>query len=113
MAFDPTKPVQTRDGRPARIICTDRNTEINVPIIALVTDNSGREGIQCYDSEGHLYGSRESVTDLINVPTVRTGWINIYPDGFTSLLHATEAVAKSFAEQSIRKPVTVKVEWTE
>lgn len=33
-AFDPTKPVQTRDGRKARIICTDAKGVL--PIIALV-----------------------------------------------------------------------------
>ncbi len=25
--FNPDKPVETRDGRPARIICTDRQVE--------------------------------------------------------------------------------------
>ena len=72
--FDPTKPVQTRGGYPARIICTDRKNDW--PIIALVTDQNGREAMYSYNSDGTT-GSFK--LDLIN--KTQTGWINIYPDG--------------------------------
>jgi len=38
--FDPSKPVQTRDGLPARIICTDAKCDF--PIIGLITIMNGK-----------------------------------------------------------------------
>lgn len=61
--FDPTKPVQTRDGRKVRIICVDKvNTEY--PIVALIKyDNY--EQVICYDRNGD---SGEQQLQLINIP---------------------------------------------
>ena len=39
--FDPTKPVQTRDGREARIICTDVERKGDWPIVALIKTSDG------------------------------------------------------------------------
>jgi len=41
MSFDPTKPVQTRDGRKARILYTDIKS--GYPIVALTTEPGGVE----------------------------------------------------------------------
>jgi hypothetical protein len=66
MTFDPTKPVQTRDGRKARIICTDACCED--PIIALV-DSNGHEYVFWYSLTGkHSRDDIESDNDLINIP---------------------------------------------
>ena len=73
--FDPTKPVQTRDGRKARIICTDRN-DTEFPIVALVNDGVYEE-IKSYSSEGaYLHTMDESASDLINIP--ETKYLNVY-----------------------------------
>ena len=76
MAFDPTKPVQTRDGRPARIVCTDATGVL--PIVALV-DDGGAEIVIRY----HPTGRRQDVRaqrddDLINIPERHVRWFNIY-----------------------------------
>lgn len=63
--FDPTKPVQTRDGRKARIICTDRKSP-SFPIIALIEAGSGREQFDSFSSEGKL-GTGQCDMDLINI----------------------------------------------
>lgn len=67
MSFDPTKPVQTRDGRKARIICTDHN-HIQ-PVIALV-ETGGVESIERHGLDGSFnYAHGEPSThDLINIP---------------------------------------------
>ncbi|NIA67799.1 hypothetical protein HBA54_04275 [Pelagibius litoralis] len=70
MTFDPTKPVQTRDGRKARIICTDRRTTV-YSILALITENDGYEYIESYTKAGHRYGDEDCDScsvDLINIP---------------------------------------------
>jgi len=78
--FDPTKPVKTRDGRKARIICTDRNDK-DYPIVALV-DDSDYEEIKSYSSEGaYLHTMDESASDLINM--LNTKYLNVY-------LHSTD-----------------------
>lgn len=81
--FDPTKPVQTRDGRPVRIICSDYvNSMGDKQIIYLIRHHGdcGGEYDCAYfaDSNGRSHiGSPHQ--DLINVPVKHTGWMNIYP----------------------------------
>jgi hypothetical protein len=63
--FDPNKPVQTRDGRKARIICTDAKANEN--IIALLQNSHGEEYVQHYLSGGTVFCTAESGNDLINI----------------------------------------------
>ncbi len=73
MTFDPTKPVQTRDGRKARIICVDAAGKR--PIAALITCiDTGEEDPEVFFSDGRYCGhdDGESRIDLINVPEEET-----------------------------------------
>lgn len=75
--FDPTKPVQTRDGRKARIICTDRKHEA-YPIAALVFDEDcGEEDVEFFAADGREYVGDDNDIDLVNVPEKVEGWVNI------------------------------------
>jgi hypothetical protein len=67
MSIDFTKPVQTRDGRKARILCTDRTGGL-YPVVGLVSD--GRiETTTCWMRDGtHVAGEHGLPMDLINVP---------------------------------------------
>lgn len=79
MKFDPTKPVQTRNGRKARIICTDLKSLFNeYPIIAAVELGDGTESPFEYTIEGSIYKGNSSSLDLINAPIEHEGWVNIY-----------------------------------
>ena len=65
--FDLTQPVRTRDGRPARIICTD--VQGDYPILALVTLAAGTEFPQTYLAGGHVAPApHRHCHDLINIP---------------------------------------------
>lgn len=80
--FDTTKPVRTRDGRKARILCTDSNNN-DYPIVALVTESNGEEESDEYTAQGHYYSTAglniaASPADLINVPTHKTMFLNVY-----------------------------------
>jgi hypothetical protein len=70
--LDITQPVQTRDGRKARIICHDANSD--EAIIALVADEGGIEHALSYYLDGRWVLRRESGADLINVPQKHTVW---------------------------------------
>lgn len=82
--FDPTKPVQTRDGRKARIICTDgeSGTEDKYRIWALVTchyKDYTREYAYPYDSNGRLdIEAGNHPLDLVNVTVKTSTWQNLY-----------------------------------
>lgn len=71
MAFDPTKPVQTRNGREARIICTDFKRK--EPIVALIeVYQDGGEIMDSYCIDGtHPYKSDD--WDLINIKGGKNG----------------------------------------
>lgn len=62
--FDPTKPVQARDGRPARIICMDANLFGGQNIVAIVNDCE----LYSYHTDGTWLtpGSKHPL-DIINV----------------------------------------------
>lgn len=73
--FDPTKPVRTRDGRKARIICTNRvGTVYDRPIIALL-DFDTHEEVRTFTGTGRFRATHTSNDDLVNIPT--TQWVNL------------------------------------
>lgn len=68
MTFDPTKPVQTRDGRKARIIYYDYKGIRGESMVALIDKGNGKESVGAYYENGSLVMSVESGLDLINIP---------------------------------------------
>ena len=80
------KPVCTRDGHKARIICFDYAGETgDYPIVALVSYNKGNnchERILKYTSDGlfNKYRDYEHDDDLMMLPERKEGWVNIYRD---------------------------------
>ena len=66
--IDWSKPVQTRDGCKARVICTDRKGVY--PIVALVEERGSEESLYTYRVDGRWLAdaTRPESFDLINVP---------------------------------------------
>ncbi len=64
-SFDPTKPVQTRNGCKVRILCTDKKNTA-YPIVALVTMYD-KEAIETYSADGRCYSDGPHELDLINI----------------------------------------------
>lgn len=68
-AFDPTKPVRTRDGRPARIVCSDVKSERGYTVVAVITDDDGYEITDTYQANGYAFShGQQRDHDLVNVP---------------------------------------------
>jgi len=77
--FDLNKPVQTRDGRPARIILTDLKSDY--PILAIV-DHEDSQTPETYTKEGRWVSDHEeNEQDLVNVPERTERFVNIYGSG--------------------------------
>ena len=76
---DLTKPVQTRDGRKARVICTNAaHTNPGFHVVALVTNEHGNEQVFPFAADGS-FGDRPYPLDLVNVPEVK--FFNLMWDG--------------------------------
>jgi len=76
MTFDPTKPVQTRDGNKARIICSDRLAGQSV--VALI-EHCGSEIIAWFYANGRSNSDNiDRPGDLVNVPEKHVRWVNFY-----------------------------------
>lgn len=70
--LDLTKPVQTRAGRPARILATDRQAGIYT-VVALRKDRDDYEICSVYTPEGRFsLGQEDHPYDLVNVPETIT-----------------------------------------
>ena len=81
---NPNREVVTRDGRKARIVCTDRAGLNTKPIVALITLPNGDEIVKCFWEDGiETMGVEENIYDLFFIPEKHEGWIiiNKWPDG--------------------------------
>lgn len=86
--LDLTKPVQTRDGRKVRLLCTDGPG--NHPVVGFI-DGSLYAHSWTYD--GYQYSRADnSDADLINTPaTPRTfeRWFNVYKENGSIVMHGS------------------------
>lgn len=103
------KPVCTRDGRKARIICFDAKGK--QPIIALFEREKADEVIiQTYNDDGSYYGlGKEDNRDLMMLPEKKEGWVNLYK----SSAHSTKEEAMKYRNKCNDYIDTIKIEWEE
>ena len=109
---NPSKKVVTRDGRNARICCTDRKSE-EQPIVALIaslTEDSEYVGTYRKDGIWSTCGCTSEL-DLFFSPEKHEGWINIYPDSSIGGIYTSEEEARNAASPSCIS--TIKIEWEE
>lgn len=71
------KPVITRDGRPARIVCFDRKQN-GFPLFGFSGESDER--VYSWTLDGKYYGNGESPEDLFMAPEEKTVWVNLYRD---------------------------------
>ena len=110
--------IVTRDGRKARIICID--AESNYPIIALIKSTNGSDEYPLrYTVKGEYYPGHEQKEDLFFAPEKHEGWVNIFKgtDGNSYIGHYSRIFeSKEDAEKAgigWDGYITVKVEWEE
>ena len=72
--LDPTKPCTTRDGRKARILCTDADRPAGYTVIALISEHKGPgESTRYFLMDGTVGAASPSHNDLINTPSIPKG----------------------------------------
>ena len=106
------KPVCTRDGRKARIICFDFQSIENTPIVAVVQVTDKQEVIANYYEDGQQFVDGISELDLMMLPEKKEGWVNIYRSQiYNTLEKAKEAYKRTYNDNNYLK--TIKIEWEE
>ena len=112
---NPSRKIVTREGRNARIVCTNFKTKHH-SVLALVDYGKYECTISCSKEGKHYTGERESPNDLFFATKKHEGWINICSnltekDAYCGkMIHPTKADAKCFANNAI---ATIKIEWEE
>ena len=105
------KPVCTRDGHKARIICFDRKD--NTPIVALIECANHAEILQCLYNDGKCFHYGTSNNDLMMLPEKKEGWVNVYKDGLLDT-RVYNTKKEAFDKASPRDYVdTVRISWEE
>lgn len=104
------KPVCTRDGSKARIICFDRKD--NTPIVALIERVDGIEILECVHNDGKCFHYDTSDNDLMMLPEKKEGWVNIYALNtcYSSKEEAEANIDQDYEHEYVR---TVKINWEE
>ncbi len=113
------KPVRTREGNPARIICYDCDNAFanGRCIVALIKVPEG-ELLQSYYSDGTIYSDKTCNDDLFMATEKKEGWIFLYRN------HQNQVVARSTVYNTKEEAVEAadiisgvlcyqKVEWEE
>ena len=113
---DPSRNVVTRDGKPARVICTDLKHKY--PVIAALDYGYDEERIFFYDEHGRLGGVTDSACDLFFTPEKKMTWANLYCTElgimFTGEFFKTEEDALKEKVKDLGKYITTfKVQWEE
>lgn len=113
------KPVCTRNGRKARIICYDRQSDHGFPLVALV-ENPGAEkdeDVRCYRLNG---ATADPSATLMMLPEKHEGWVNVFNHGNNdtyvgNFIFPTEKLAKEAVSlmNGVKYFDTVKIEWEE
>lgn len=102
------KPVCTRDGRKARIICFDAKGD--KPIIALIEYEIDERPCN-YFANGRFYSNpnENNDADLIMLSEKKEGWVNLYKNQIHNTFKSAEEGHKGTTDYI----KTIKVEWEE
>ena len=111
---NPSQKVMTRDGRKARIVCTDMKNE--QPILVLITEGN-REDIRFYSQNGVWCNDFPNYkSDLVFASIKKKGWINIFryeTELYIGDVFETKEEAEKMGKLSKNYITTIKIEWEE
>lgn len=100
------KPVCTRDGRKARIICFDLNNK-NFPIVAIINCDTEENAYQ-YDIDG-ICDEHDNNLNLMMSSEKKEGWIIIHKEAIYD-----KETAKKIARETTANVIKIqKIEWEE
>ena len=118
---NPSRRIVTRDGRNARIICTDKKG-FEYPIVALIENKlEGFEGVLYYTKDGEYTANKSSDKDLFFAPEKHIGWINLFKGAYANAetylgdfpIYSSKEIAERNGRCCRNYLSTIKIEWEE
>lgn len=120
---NPSRKIITRDGRSARIICTDAKIaygEGECPIIALIQKDEKYEELPyAFQKNGSYFQCKTDDKDLFFAPEKHEGWVNLLKDfngnAFIddSGIYELKEEAEKAMEYCSNYMTAIKIEWEE
>lgn len=106
------KPVCTKDGRKARIICFDLNNK-NFPIVAIINCDTEENAYQ-YDIDG-VCDEHDNNLNLMMSPEKKEGWVNLCKNNYGDTLAVGVFPNREEAVSNCPPSYlgTIKIEWEE
>ena len=110
---NPNKKVITRNGRPVKIVYTDKKGMY--PVVALIEYNNTYENVFAFTTDGRYSFVETDEKDLFFAPEKHEGWINLYKNSGGFLLPSRIYQSKEVAEKRgiwhDCYVTTTKIEW--
>lgn len=109
---NPSKKVVTRDGRSARIYCTNFTRAQNI-----IAQIEGNDFSASYRKDGIFINGFESNCDLFFATEKHEGWTPVYRESIGNIrfgyVYSTKKEAEEASKYDVRYLTTTKVEWEE
>lgn len=93
--IDWTKPVQTRDGRKARVICTDMRGGVGQLTVVVLIEHQDGEYVVTTRANGWFWAGGMAC-EIVNVPERTELWTNMYENG-TARCYLSRSIADRVA----------------
>ena len=113
---NPDRHIITRDGKDAKIICTDGSNK-TYPIFALIQNEEGKD-VLSYTNDGMNVKGYKSPFDLFFATEKKNGWVNLYKSGNNVIFgsnrpYNSEELAKDNIMCAFDDLTTIKIDWEE
>lgn len=113
---NPNKKVITRNGRPVRIVYTDKKGMY--PVVALIEYNNTYENVFAFTTDGRYSFVETDKKDLFFASEKKIGWINIFEDILSNRYAGTQIFKSREDAEKKGKTwssyiATIKIEWEE
>ena len=111
---NPNKKVITRNGRPVKIVYTDKKGMY--PVVALIEYNNTYENVFAFTTDGRYSFVETDEKDLFFAPEKHEGWVNVYKnDKFYNVgnLFSSKEDALAVTKGYNVYVATIKIEWEE
>ena len=113
---NPNRKVITRNGRPVKIVYTDKKGMY--PVVALIEYNNTYENVFAFTTDGRYSFVETDEKDLFFAPEKKEGWINIFEDVVRNRYAGTQIFkSKEDAEEKGKTwdsyITTIKIKWGE
>lgn len=113
---NPSRKVVTREGKPARIVCTDAKGKY--PVVALITTEENFEIAHHFKEDGTYIDGAVNLSDLFFTTEKKEGWVSVYRNTrgnifFSSPYRTKEEALDALYDDTDTRIDTIKVEWEE